>query len=289
MLTSTRHPGARWRATGFTLIELLVVIAIIAILAAILFPVFAQAREKARATTCLSNNKQIGLGILMYAQDYEEMLPLAAANPDPNGPVVMWYDVIEPYVKVGAAGVMGDPNAEGAAGRRKVTFYMCPSFNALSYPTLPGDPAPTQFAASMLDPAMSYATNGNIMPMTYRQMGFVPFPGKFSGLANLDSPAQVVFVAHARGTRPAIAGDDWTTECLGAEAGFPLIPNRPQIWDASVYCAARFMHHGGSNYLLGDGHAKWYRGPNSWRGKSLQGVAYRKSLAPTAAAWFRED
>ena len=59
---------------GFTLIELLVVIAIIAILAAILFPVFAKAREKARQTSCLSNVKQIALGMLMYAQDYDERL-----------------------------------------------------------------------------------------------------------------------------------------------------------------------------------------------------------------------
>lgn len=62
---------------GFTLIELLVVIAIIAILAAILFPVFARAREKARQTSCLSNLKQLALGVLMYTQDYDEILPTA--------------------------------------------------------------------------------------------------------------------------------------------------------------------------------------------------------------------
>jgi prepilin-type N-terminal cleavage/methylation domain-containing protein len=67
----------RRKATGFTLIELLVVIAIIAILAAILFPVFAQAREKARQTSCLSNQKQLGTAIVMYVQDYDETFPLA--------------------------------------------------------------------------------------------------------------------------------------------------------------------------------------------------------------------
>jgi prepilin-type N-terminal cleavage/methylation domain-containing protein len=64
------------RTNGFTLIELLVVIAIIAILAAILFPVFAHARAKARQTACLSNMKQLGTGLMMYAQDYDETLPL---------------------------------------------------------------------------------------------------------------------------------------------------------------------------------------------------------------------
>src|SRR5689334_22760555 len=64
------------RRPGFTLIELLVVIVIISILAAILFPVFATARESARSTSCLSNIKQIGLAVLMYAQDYDERFPI---------------------------------------------------------------------------------------------------------------------------------------------------------------------------------------------------------------------
>src|SRR5579864_4477316 len=92
------------RTNAFTLIELLVVIAIIAILAAILFPVFAQAREKARQATCVSNNRQIVLGVLMYAQDYDEYLPLGAYDTVPNSPVIMWYDLIEPYIKSGAGG-----------------------------------------------------------------------------------------------------------------------------------------------------------------------------------------
>jgi prepilin-type N-terminal cleavage/methylation domain-containing protein/prepilin-type processing-associated H-X9-DG protein len=81
---------------GFTLIELLVVIAIIAILAAILFPVFAQAREKARQTACLSNTKQLALGVFMYAQDYDETLPVAGYNQQCRG---RWQWQIYPYVK----------------------------------------------------------------------------------------------------------------------------------------------------------------------------------------------
>jgi prepilin-type N-terminal cleavage/methylation domain-containing protein/prepilin-type processing-associated H-X9-DG protein len=103
---------------GFTLIELLVVIAIIAILAAILFPVFAQAREKARQTSCLSNGKQIGLGLAMYVQDYDETMPTGLPHTNSiNGGVASsnyWsrepYDSqIAPYLK--NDGVFNCPSA----------------------------------------------------------------------------------------------------------------------------------------------------------------------------------
>ena len=86
--------------SAFTLIELLVVIAIIAILAAILFPVFARAREAARTIACASNQRQMGLALAMYVQDYDERLPLPTRD---------WQDVIQPYVK--NRGIFRDPSA----------------------------------------------------------------------------------------------------------------------------------------------------------------------------------
>jgi prepilin-type N-terminal cleavage/methylation domain-containing protein/prepilin-type processing-associated H-X9-DG protein len=82
---------------GFTLIELLVVIAIIAILAAILFPVFAQAREAARRTQCASNIRNLGAAMLMYTQDYDEQVPLAAYAVGFD--FLTWHDLTDPYVK----------------------------------------------------------------------------------------------------------------------------------------------------------------------------------------------
>ncbi|RYX86096.1 DUF1559 domain-containing protein [bacterium] len=90
------------RHSAFTLIELLVVIAIIAILAAILFPVFARARENARRSSCQSNLKQIGLGVLQYVQDYDERFPVGPQAVAPGsiaGVPYGWAEAIQPYLK----------------------------------------------------------------------------------------------------------------------------------------------------------------------------------------------
>ncbi|MBC8134791.1 MAG: DUF1559 domain-containing protein [Fibrella sp.] len=101
--TMSRTPSVSRHRSAFTLIELLVVIAIIAILAAILFPVFAQARDKARQASCLSNIKQLGLAVNMYTQDYDEMFPVHAyweGNWDTAaGKAEYWQGRVLPYIK----------------------------------------------------------------------------------------------------------------------------------------------------------------------------------------------
>src|SRR5688500_14415836 len=125
----------RARRLGFTLIELLVVIAIIAILAAILFPVFAKAREAARKASCISNLKQIGSAVMMYSQDYDETMP---SVPFANSPAGLWgspawndygwgyiFTLMDPYTK--NTGIYACPSAPrnliGPAGRQIVLSY----------------------------------------------------------------------------------------------------------------------------------------------------------------------
>ena len=117
---------------GFTLIELLVVIAIIAILAAILFPVFAKVREKARQSSCASNMKQLALATLMYGQDYDEQFPIGYISL--NGNVTSWPGEIAPYLK--STGVLVCPD-DAKAGQIDTNngwgFDISYSCNALSY------------------------------------------------------------------------------------------------------------------------------------------------------------
>jgi prepilin-type N-terminal cleavage/methylation domain-containing protein/prepilin-type processing-associated H-X9-DG protein len=147
----------RARQAAFTLIELLVVIAIIAILAAILFPVFAQARAKARQTACLSNMKQLGTGLMMYAQDYDETLPLNDYVGNGLGPLPGWRDPragdswcsgIYPYVK----------NAQ---------VYVCPE--ALLYRDGSVWQSPDKIEDGMVSYLMNYATRG-------RTLAVIPTP-----------------------------------------------------------------------------------------------------------------
>lgn len=113
------------RLNGFTLIELLVVIAIIAILAAILFPVFAQAREKARGITCLSNLKQVGTGLAMYVQDNDEKYPMDQYFANANfTDQHYWHDSIYPYIKNGDRSSNGTTMVTTGSGG----VFHCPSF-----------------------------------------------------------------------------------------------------------------------------------------------------------------
>jgi len=120
-ITSKSAPGGAKPA--FTLIELLVVIAIIAILAAILFPVFARARENARRASCMSNLKQIGLGIMQYTQDYDEKMP-----PLVNGAWSPWIEIIFPYVKSKQLFVCPSANNAGTSNTTYAPLASNPDF-----------------------------------------------------------------------------------------------------------------------------------------------------------------
>jgi prepilin-type N-terminal cleavage/methylation domain-containing protein len=147
-----RRPG---RSSAFTLIELLVVIAIIAILAAILFPVFAQARDKARQSACLSNVKQIALAIAMYRQDWDGYNPFAGWPIDKNGKLtahgpgaIYWEDwqfSIQPYLK--NAGVLRCPTDKTPFDERPVSYIFN---NMLSYNRQPFSEASVERPAEVV-------------------------------------------------------------------------------------------------------------------------------------------
>ena len=238
---------------AFTLIELLVVIAIIAILAAILFPVFAQAREKARAISCVSNEKQLALGVLMYIQDYDELFPLYFYNipskptdppftPNVQDTIFGWNEAIYPYVK-------------------NIQVYRCPDVpRATGLPSISG----TVYAATDTNAtgATSYAINARVAGNT----GGLDDGAFHPPLADaaLDFAASTILLVDASSD----CGDGCSSsdENEWAWEGRHVDNLYGDGWIAGNEPGAQFIrgnkapltrHSGGANYAFTDGHVKF--------------------------------
>jgi prepilin-type N-terminal cleavage/methylation domain-containing protein len=219
----------RMRQPAFTLIELLVVIAIIAILAAILFPVFAQAREKARMTTCISNMRQIGTSLMMYVQDYDETYPYIrfhGDNPNKGTMTYCWKNAIAPYLK-------------------NIEVLACPSNPySKSNPGQPGTNPP-----KLGDNSEGWeVTPGLRMPISYSMNSCASTwyaaddkrAGPPTRMAQLVRPADTLIICESAWPASDIHGEEWLTdECTG-------------IFSHSV---SRM-----GNFIFYDGHAK----PKKW-------------------------
>jgi prepilin-type N-terminal cleavage/methylation domain-containing protein/prepilin-type processing-associated H-X9-DG protein len=216
------------RRPAFTLIELLVVIAVIATLAAILFPVFAQAREKARMTACMSNARQIGAGLMLYLQDYDETYPSIRFHQDSaerGNRAYVWRNAVLPYLK--NKGVLSCPSnpmsrpIPGTPGRR---------------PPQPGQNAEGWEVAQDLTMPISYGMNSCAA-------SFYPVDGSNGPVYPPLRQSQLV--------RPS-------ETMMICETTFPDADvNVAQLWDPS-WCPSIFTHSAGrkSNFIFYDGHAR---------------------------------
>jgi prepilin-type N-terminal cleavage/methylation domain-containing protein/prepilin-type processing-associated H-X9-DG protein len=251
------------KKTAFTLIELLVVIAIIALLAAILFPVFAQAREKARAATCTSNLKQLGISWIMYAQDYDETLPMSDRL-DNNGASVYWQETVEPYIKNGGSSKVWED--------RGSSVFICPNYSVEpplvdegGNPRTNYDPSWEQYPLSSYVPNLgvtaAYWTLGQDWAYDAREIGT---------LSSIAEPASIVMLAENKGCCIDTFGNPGST-------GWTRAYNR---------------HSRGSNYAFVDGHVKWYRAGAPQYGVDATGeptgspVCKSKTSRPDCRAYF---
>ena len=220
---------------GFTLIELLVVIAIIAILAAILFPVFSRAREKARATQCLSNSRQIAMALLMYAQDWDEGFPLTfpheayGTHGRPMGP--SWLESTLPYTTT------------------KILFR-CPSDTSPLWED--GDPTTR---------TTSYGISGYFAP------DHPPYWG--IRLSQVQNPSRCIVVAELADQVP---DDHFIPAAWGNPTKYPGFgpgsEEHEAEWDDEKWepkSVAIRRHLEGANYIFVDGHVKWLRFEQTWR------------------------
>jgi prepilin-type N-terminal cleavage/methylation domain-containing protein/prepilin-type processing-associated H-X9-DG protein len=248
------------RSRAFTLIELLVVIAIIAILAAILFPVFAQAREKARQAACLSNMKQLGIATNMYAQDYDESLPMwhwgRRTQPQP----LIWYHALKPYVK-------------------NLAVYVCGSDQRKTLDPGWGPQATWPELGKTWAAHISYGYNEPIHNGNDTGTGT---PGGPINMAQLDEPAAYYLVADCasaltagwcdnakNGTGRRLVRVAWPMRTSWWEE-LPVNLKPEQLADLNRYA----RHMGGANLTFADGHAKYLKSerliiaPDHMTGKS---------------------
>jgi prepilin-type N-terminal cleavage/methylation domain-containing protein/prepilin-type processing-associated H-X9-DG protein len=257
-MTSASPAGRR---SGFTLIELLVVIALIAILAAILFPVFARAREQARKTACLSNMKQIGLGLNMYVEDYDEVEPYRENDDSPapgvsglpgaetetlSGPygptqtvVTTWKSNLQPYIK--NYDVFRCPSNQTATVGQNATQW--PSGNGVVNPRYAAgyEMYLPNFTNSCCGVAANFFPNGNAWPQP---------------LAGLPYPAQELVIVESHYLWKDIG--PWQAYC---EPSGPTCDSNsvagPSSWSSGHAKKA-------SNIVYFDGHAKYRHYPDTF-------------------------
>ena len=262
--------------TAFTLIELLVVIAIIAILAAILFPVFAQVRDKARATSCLSNTKQIGTAVMMYAQDYDEVIPRNAHSDPPrinegahfvNCSTPRWMDVLYPYIKneqvfncpSDSFGTISGPLPSG------VTFSIAGNKKYVYQPHTGGNVALIRREEACGNG--SIASNGKIgrrfgsyaiNNMYYGLAGSYTSPNN-QPLASLAVPADTVLICEVQNYGQS--GDFYRRDLADAAPITPLENgwSMPVLINRNNNGAILGRHQKLTNVIWADGHAKAHR------------------------------